>query len=841
MPIATECPSCRATFRVKDEHAGKRGRCPKCKHVFVVPAPGDDGDLVPLERVAAKADAAGDEGAGYVLAGGGATRAKAARVREGALPDAGAAAKAAAAAAPTVKSLTSGEILSAFRGEIEPVRPTALYRFWVAAVAGVMVLLPVVYVALIGLVVAGLVYHAVNHVTLFQAAGSHRGSLKGAALVYLAPLVAGGMVVAFMLKPLFARPPKGAKPRSLDPQVEPLLFAFVDGVCASVGSPRPTRIDVSSDVNASAHLEGGLLGLFRNELVLTVGLPLAAGLDLRSFAGVLAHEFGHFSQGAGMRLYVLIVRVNRWFARVVYQRDAWDEALAAHSTGGNVYVMAFALLARAAVWFTRRILWALMYLGHVVSGFLSRQMEYDADRYEARMVGGRTFARTAWRLRELNLAEGGAYSDLGSSWRQRRMPDNFPKLVLANVPQIPKEVADAYRKAMGTAETGLFDTHPADKDRIARARAEEPGEGIFLLEGATTDLFRDFDALARRASLDLYRAHLGPEITKDQLYAVSELVENQSAEQEGYAAAGRVFLGALSLSQRLPLPWDPPKLPASPGEAKAALAAARDDLQAGRDDNLGAGRRVVDARERLYRAEAALVMLAADIKIDAESFGLTAPNRRSAEAARDGAEADLKRIAADRGPFASAAARRVTRALAILQADAIAGAVPDGRDRREEARALYPCVAHLGANVAPETAVLARHRRLVLGMVENYQAGKGKDPKAADALLRAASTLRDALEEFRWKVGETISYPFEHASEDVTLARYALPPVLPEKGDVGGLLDVSQAALDKLNALYARALGRVAVTVEEVETALGFPRIEVETEPESESEDQNAG
>lgn len=36
-----------------------------------------------------------------------------------------------------------------------------------------------------------------------------------------------------------------------------------------------------------------------------------------------------------------------------------------------------------------------MLLGHLVSGCLLRQMEFDADRHEARLPGTRTFATTA--------------------------------------------------------------------------------------------------------------------------------------------------------------------------------------------------------------------------------------------------------------------------------------------------------------------------------------------------------------------------------------------------------------------------------------------------------------
>lgn len=46
-------------------------------------------------------------------------------------------------------------------------------------------------------------------------------------------------------------------------------------------------------------------------------------LDLQQFAGVLAHEFGHFAQSSGMRLSYLIRSINHWFARVVFEEDQW--------------------------------------------------------------------------------------------------------------------------------------------------------------------------------------------------------------------------------------------------------------------------------------------------------------------------------------------------------------------------------------------------------------------------------------------------------------------------------------------------------------------------------------
>ena len=121
------------------------------------------------------------------------------------------------------------------------------------------------------------------------------------------------VVVVFMLKPLFARPARPPQRQGLDPDQEPLLFSFIENICRTVGAPSPERIEVDCQVNASARLDNGPLAP-RRRLVLTIGLPLAAGLNLKEFAGVMAHEFGHFSQSAGMRLSYLIRSINHWFA-----------------------------------------------------------------------------------------------------------------------------------------------------------------------------------------------------------------------------------------------------------------------------------------------------------------------------------------------------------------------------------------------------------------------------------------------------------------------------------------------------------------------------------------------
>jgi hypothetical protein len=352
--------------------------------------------------------------------------------------------------------------------------------------------------------------------------GHGRGRLM-MVLVYIAPMIVGGIAVLFMIKPLFARPANVVRSRSLTRQGEPLLFAFVDRLCGAVGAPRPKRIDVDCDINASAGFRRGLLSMLGNDLVLTIGVPLAAGLDINQFAGVLAHEFGHFTQGVGMRLTYVIRSISGWFTRVVYERDEWDVWLE-HSTDDLDMRIAWVLyLAKLFVAFSRAVLWVLMAAGHVVAGFMLRQMEYDADRREARLVGSDVFESTARRLQLLGAAFQGAQADLSAFAQRRGLADNVPKLMLVNVDRVPSQVLKKLDEHLNKARTDIFDTHPADRDRIASVQRESTAP-VFRADYSATVLFKDFDGLARNVTWDLYRGIFGSRFKPTDMYPVEKLL-----------------------------------------------------------------------------------------------------------------------------------------------------------------------------------------------------------------------------------------------------------------------------------------------------------------------------
>lgn len=233
--------------------------------------------------------------------------------------------------APTSTS-EDAAILSAFSGVIAPVRPSLVYRLWLLLVALVMLLLPMVYLGMVALVACG-VYTYVVDVTGIR--GARRRGESPTPFLYFFPIVIGGVLILFMIKPLFARRRNRGEPVTLRPLDEPLLFNYVHKLCDMLGAPRPARIDMDTRVNASASFRGGPFAFVRRDLVLTIGLPLVTGMDLRQLTGVLAHELGHFAQGGAMRLTYIVRSINSWFARVIYERDSMDWWLIRNSRRNN--------------------------------------------------------------------------------------------------------------------------------------------------------------------------------------------------------------------------------------------------------------------------------------------------------------------------------------------------------------------------------------------------------------------------------------------------------------------------------------------------------------------------
>ncbi|HEX3131000.1 MAG TPA: M48 family metalloprotease [Thermoanaerobaculia bacterium] len=702
-------------------------------------------------------------------------------------------------------------ILAGFRGDVPALRPSFGYRMALTAVAVAMVLLPLLYFGLIVLATWGVLLYSRYFF----------GSLipnKGPWLVGALPLFTGLLVLVCLVKPLFARPANPDKPLKLDPKEEPLLFAFVGRLCQALGAPVPREIHVDCQVNASAGFRRGLLSLFGDDMVLTLGLPIVQGLSMQQLAGVMAHELGHFSQKAGMRVSYVIRVVNFWLVRLVYGRDRFDELIQQGADRMPLrWLRFFFQVALFCVKMTRWFLWALMMLGHMISSIMMKQMEYDADRYEVRLAGFSSFDSTMREMFSLGVAHQMAMDNLGNQWREKRLADNFPHLVLANRKEGVRKIAPQLEIFLRNQKPETFGTHPTAYQRTARAMREK-GVGVFTSDLPATVLFYDFDKLSRKVSFTYYRELLGNQVDARNLISTKAVEERR--EQSGLErAAFERFFQNLDWLRGLPLPQKLPPLPEDPSVVISELEKARRAVLAKDEDHARETKSYREAANQRINALQAHALMQAGFRIKPSEFGLRDSDPTTALQDAESSLARMKTSAIHLEKFEKWEGRRLGLALVLLDAEQVRGRVTAVVAWRKEVPQLLACSAFLTGKL-PRLYELRASCSVLEILVAQMKPDRER-PRLVEVILEKLADLQERLKELHRELRNQ-PYLFDHGKEGTNLAQFAIPS-MPAANDYNGLVGVSGQALERLHEVYDRILGRLAMMAEKVEEGLGMP------------------
>lgn len=332
-------------------------------------------------------------------------------------------------------------------------------------------------------------------------------SLHGAA-VSSALMLGGCLIILSLLKPLAARPARATEPHVLDPEEEPLVYKFVRELAAKVGAPEPLHIAIDCHVNCCCVFAGGIVGFFRPEFDLLVGLPLVAALRLDQMAGILTHELGHAALTTNIRSNRLLWTVNAWFSRVVFEPDELDQQILRQLEMAKRGQRLMLRLAQMLVQPARGLLWLLMLAGRAASCLVLRNMELEADLYQIRVTGTEAFTSAVLEVNLLAVATQRALVELSRLKRERRLLDNYPGFVVSLRSRYSAGFVGRLLAGLEHGKTGMFSAHPADRDRMALARKElSPGMVTSALPASA--LFRNHDALSRTVTLEFYKQELG--------------------------------------------------------------------------------------------------------------------------------------------------------------------------------------------------------------------------------------------------------------------------------------------------------------------------------------------
>ncbi len=803
MAISFACPQCNHALSIKDALAGRKGTCPKCKAVIQVPT---------LEPTASKSTPENTNRANTAASGNSLPSPSAspfvastvsvsssatAPVTTGLAPATVRQAGAKWAGTPQTQQPSPQQptpqqiydsVISCFQGQFPPHTLSRNYQFGALLAIGFLLLMPSLYLGLILLVLWDVV-----------TTSSMISIIVLVLLCLLPPLV--------LLKPLLSGRSRESRTRSLTRDSDPILFAFVDRICDVVQSPKPSRINVDCDINASAYRG-------RNQFVLTLGMPLVSGLSLQQFAGVLAHEFGHFSQDTGMRLTFVLRSITGWFGRVVYDRDSWDDWLEHCEDSPPIHALRF------FVWFTRRILWCQMMLCQMVCGYLLRQMEFDADTYEARLVGSDTFGTTCRRLRLLGFAWEGAKSDLSEFRREGRLADNLPKLIMNNLTQMPAEVHNLVEEVIEKSQTRWYESHPADRDRILAAEFMQT-PGVFRTALPSTVLFRDFDHLAKSVTWDFYSEIFGKQLKPSDMHPVESLIAQQNVETEYDAARKRFFGNAYAALRPLRLPSGVLQTVTDAEPLNARITALRQAVE----QSLWPYREYYQQYDQFdtqgLRAIQATPLLNNGVRFQPADDGICFGSSFEAHRGREQAEGQLARLAQAMTPFEQWQGERLYINLCLLFYEPVASLIPNVQQMQQQAPRFLELVARTATHMESILGLRACHavQSALLGHLEGSEQNGG----LIREILDFSGRMHRQILEFR-EIYVIYEYPFEHGTGNLRVSDYLVKSV-PLPSAVGDIYEAGDDVLTNLLSLYHRSLSRLCLMAEHVEAAVGMSPI----------------
>ena len=599
--------------------------------------------------------------------------------------------------------LSSEDIFAAISQPIPPQRTKPIYLLGSLLVGLVMLVLPVIYLGIIWFTGKAVLWHITENSGMLSGGGG-----RWRFVAYITPAFVGLVLVFFLIKPLFAPRRKRPKNVVVDPKKEPFLYDFVKQLCKTIKAPFPSRIEVDCQVNASAGFHSGS-SIVNGKRVLVIGLPLLAGMNLNQVAGILAHEFGHFSQGAGMRLSFLVRSINAWFQRVAFERDSWDESLVALSENESVFGL-IGHLCRFFVFLGRMVLRFLAFLGDIISSFFMRQMEYDADSYEIALVGSETYEATCREMMQLSVASEQSMNQLSLAWEERRLTNDLPGMICRNRQNFTDELSHDIDEYLDNEEVGIFASHPSNKDRIAVARAKN-APGTFHVDLPAAELIENWDELVEEATFTHYRMALGRVVQKKHLVSSEEILGDQDQREDELAAFRRVTQDLMSWFR--PLPFDDLRisLPDDPKATGAALQKTRKVLRESARDMLQIESDYERLRLEKLQIEIASKLATDKVPFEASAYGLSRASVSAAKKKLEEIDAEMKPLGLQLKEADQWVLDRLSLALSMLEVPKVRERVENGDDLLAEASRLALVLTSIRPSII---ALKSVHSQLVV-------------------------------------------------------------------------------------------------------------------------------
>ena len=298
--------------------------------------------------------------------------------------------------------------------------------------------------------------------------------------VYLGVITLCLMFGLFLVKFIFTRLNVEEEGKTLVKESDcPQIFELIREVAEATKSPMPHKVYLSTEINACVYFNTTFWSMFfpvRKNLVLGVGL--FATTSTEEIKGILAHEFGHFSQDS-MKISSVVYTANIVMGNLVYGEDAWDRWVDRWSHFEWRPFSVFGLITRFFTVRVRFLLQALYRYVNIAYRELSRQMEYDADSIACKVVGKAVMASSFYKTTVLMQCSSNTHVAMMRLAETSKMADPFE--VLEMLAQIKSREEGKTIEATQLLQTevktndeptarfsceDVWNSHPSDRERI---------------------------------------------------------------------------------------------------------------------------------------------------------------------------------------------------------------------------------------------------------------------------------------------------------------------------------------------------------------------------------------
>lgn len=422
------------------------------------------------------------------------------------------------------------DILNGFRVEIPSPKTSIGDRLMMGGAALLAILVPLLFVAILLLSTA---------VWLEFTAELLQAPVNQASMLALGVFLCGDLFLLSFMAALVRRLiliRRGSKSYlEISEEAQPELHAFINHIAHLLNGPKPKSVKLDAEVGLVLR-PVCFKDLFKGagpEVV--IGLPLLYGLSARQLSGVIAHAYAGYSRDVRLLGYTILSSMDRW----LFTQTGLGRSYAFSSSEFNGKKLSlpdrllkpFDVLVQGSFYLIYRVISALTFN-------VSRKVDMVGDMFSARVAGSTEFRSTQFRLRSLHYGQSHANQELINSWRTKKLPDNFPALVVDHADTLQLSLRPRLIQEMEELVTPLTRSRIVDLGRIINVEHTHEEGACFLL-GSAISMLREPAEVSRAVTLSQYR-HLG--IRHPDVYASQKVLSIQKAEREK-AKRRQVFCG----------------------------------------------------------------------------------------------------------------------------------------------------------------------------------------------------------------------------------------------------------------------------------------------------------